>query len=67
MNETQKMSGQLPEWDEAEWRVRVKKAKNMEEVRELMKEIPQDDISSMLTDDPMSTIAALKVMSQRSR
>lgn len=56
----------MPEWDEAEWRARVRKAKNMEEVRELMKEIPQDDISAMLTDDPMSTIAALQMMSKRS-
>jgi len=58
---------QFPDWDEAEWRARVRQAKNMEEVRELMKEIPQDDISSMLTDDPMSTFTALKLMSERSK
>jgi hypothetical protein len=39
----------------------------MEEVLELMKEIPQDDISLMLTDDPMSTFTALKLMSERSK
>lgn len=43
----------MAEWNEAEWSQRLKQAKNMEEVRELMKEIPLDDISLMLTDDPM--------------
>ena len=57
---------QFPDWDSAEWGARVTKAKNMEEVLELMKEIPQDDISSMLTDDPMSTFTALQMMSKRS-
>lgn len=56
----------MAEWNEAEWIQRVNQAKNMEEVRELMKEIPLDDISLMLTDDPMSTITVLKIMSERS-
>lgn len=55
------------EWDEVEWRERVRKAKNMDEVRELMKDIPQNDISSALTDDPMSTFTALRMIVERSK
>ena len=57
----------MTEWNEAEWIKRVDAAKNMEEVLELMKEIPLDDISSALTDDPMSTFTALEIMSERSK
>jgi hypothetical protein len=57
----------MAEWNEAEWIKRVDAAKNMEEVLELMKEIPLDDISSALTDDPMSTFTALEIMSERSK
>jgi c-di-GMP-related signal transduction protein len=40
----------------------------MEEVRELMEEIPLDDeVSLALTDDPMSTFTALEIMSERSK
>ncbi len=57
----------MTDWDEAEWIKRVDAAKNMEEVRELMKEIPLDDISSALTDDPMSTFTTLRMISERSK
>jgi hypothetical protein len=58
----------MTEWNEAEWIKRVDAAKNMEEVRELMEEIPLDDeVSLALTDDPMSTFTALEIMSERSK
>lgn len=56
----------MAEWNEAKWLEKIRGAKNMVEVVEIMKEHPRSPYSSMLTDDPMSTFTVLQMMSEDS-
>ena len=56
----------MTEWNEAEWLERIKAAKDMTEVLEIMREHPPSPYASLLTDDPMSTFTVLKIMEDRS-